>query len=384
LILLCFCCGCWAFGFGLECPMASRWLQEAGRSEKFIGFNTGAHFLGVLLMGVFAPALIRRRGRGCILTGLLLSGLGVMAFPLGGGPAGWFALRLLAGAGGALAMIGLETLINLEAPPSLRSRYFASYACSVGLGFALGSFAGLHVFSVSPPLSFVLGGGVTLLAVPVVLFLPAFPHYVAAEETGPLPRAPLLSSASAWCQGFLEAVMLAFLPLYLISVGMSDGACGNLLGVILVGVLLGQAPIGWLADRVGRERVLIGCFVTVGLGLAAAPNADREVGLPVWLVVIGIFSGAFYPLGLALLGERIPASQLPQANAWYLGINCFGSLVSPPVSGWAMEHFGPASMFWICEIVIVGALLLWLLSSKRVTASRKQNLVGRQLRAASR
>src|SRR5262249_40420503 len=150
----------------------------------------------------------------------------------------------------------------------------------------------------------------------------------------------------------------------------TDGASGNLLGGILLGVLLGQAPIGWLADRVGRERVLIGCFVIVGIGLAAAPHADREVGLPICLVVVGIFSGAFYPLRLALRGERLPASQLAQANAWYLGINCFGSLVSPPLSGWAMETFGPASMFWICGIVILGALVVWLIGSRRATVKR--------------
>ncbi len=361
LVFLCLCCGCWAFGFGLECPLASRWLQDAGYSVTLIGFNTGVHFLGVILMGAFAPLLIRHFGRVCIIIGLLLSGLGVALFPLGANAMGWFALRLIAGAGGALAMIALETLINLNAPPERRGRDFAFYAVSVGLGFAAGSFVGLHWYSHSPLESFLLGGGVTLAAIPLTLLLPKFLESPIEEKKSPL-RPPLLSVGSAWCQGFLEAGMLALLPLYLRAIGMSDGAAGNLIGGILLGVLVCQLPIGWLADRLGRERVLIGCFVVVAIGLGAVPYADRDIGLPIWLFLIGVCSGAFYPLGLALMGERLEAVDIPRANAWYLGVNCFGSLVSPLVSGPVMHHYGSQAMFWTGEAVIVGVLLLWLAS----------------------
>jgi len=365
LIPLYLCCGGWAFGFGLECPLASRWLQDAGHSDQFIGFNTGSHFLGVVLMGALAPALMRRYGRTSILAGLLLSGICIAAFPWGAGPAGWFALRILTGGGGALAMIGLETLINMHSAPERRSRHFAFYACSVGLGFALGSSVGLHFFTFWPRLAFVIGGSVTLLAVPLVCLLPSFVELTGSATEAREFQTPLLSIGSAWAQGFLEAVMLGLLPLYLRTIGMSDGTTGNVLGGILVGVLICQVPIGWLADRIGRERVLIGCFAIVAAGLAFAPFADRDMGLPIWLFVIGVFSGAFYPLGLALLGERLPASEIPRANAWYLGINCFGSLVSPPLSGSVMDSFGPSSVFWTAETVIVGIILLWLASRFR-------------------
>jgi MFS family permease len=355
------CCTCWAFGFGLECPLASRWLQDTGHSETFIGFNTGTHFFGVILTGAFAPALMRQSGRGCIFFGLLLSGLGVALFPYGGSAFGWFALRLLAGTGGALAMIALETLINLNASPDRRARDFALYACSVGIGFALGSFVGLHLFERSPAGSFLLGGGVTLAAIPFVLLLPAFPIVPIEASTAPL-RPPLLSVGSAWCQGFLEAGMLALLPLYLRAVGLTDGAAGNLIGGILIGVLVCQIPIGWLADRLGHERVLIGCFFVVAVALAFVPYVDRDVGLPISLFLVGVCSGAFYPLGLALLGERLPPAEIPKANAWYLGVNCFGSLVSPLVSGPVMEAYSAQAMFWTGEAAVVGVLLLWIIS----------------------
>ena len=375
LFLLCLCSGCWAYGFGLEFPLASRWLQNIGRSETYIGFNTGTHFLGVVLTGIFVPVLMRRAGRACVFAGLLLSGVGVAAFPWGGGSIGWFALRFVAGIGGALSMISLETLININAPPHRRARDFAFYACSIGSGFALGTFIGLHLFEIAPELSFALGGCVTLMAIPLVPLLPAFPKISVHEEVkGPL-HAPLLSFGSAWSQGFLEAGMLALLPLYLRSVGVSDGGAGTLMGGILIGVLVCQLPIGWLADRFGREKILVGCFVIVGVGLAMVPRAERSIEMPFWLFAIGVCSGAFYPLGLALLGERLPQSQLPHANAWFLGINSFGSLVSPIVSGPIMERYGEIAMFWTGEAVIVGMLAIWSLSrwGRSMDRSRHEN-----------
>lgn len=371
LYYLCLCCGLWAFGFGLECPLASRWLQDAGHSETFIGFNTGMHFLGVVLMGLYAPAIMRRAGRRGIFFGLMVSGLGVAAFPFGGGVTGYFALRFIAGVGGALAMIALETLINFNAPPDRRARDFAFYACSVAVGFALGSFTGLHLFAVAPEVAFLFGGALTLAALPIVSLLPPFPVLPRENDRRESLKAPFLSLGSAWSQGFLEAGMLALLPLYLRTIGRNDGESGTLIGGILIGVLICQVPIGWLADRIGRELVLIACFLIVGIGLAAAPNCDREIALPVWLFVIGIFSGAFYPLGLALLGERLPPSEIPRANAWYLSVNCFGSLVSPLVSGPVMAFHGPQAMFWTGEAAIVGVLAIWLMTRLRsIKASR--------------
>jgi MFS family permease len=370
LLLLCLCCGCWAFGFGLECPLASRLLQDAGRAEAFIGFNTGAHFLGCLLAGAFVPLVMRRAGRGGILAGVLLAGLGIMAFPLADGPFGWFALRLLGGAGGALTMISLETLINLNAPPERRARDLAYYACSVAIGFALGSFSGLHLFAVDPQMSFWLGGGVTLAAVPLLPLLPTFPVEPGGRRACPLPWAPFLSLGSSWCQGFLEAGMLALLPLYLRSVGMTDGECGTVIGGILAGVLVCQLPIGGLADRLGRERVLIGCFLLVALGLAGVPGAQTSASRLGWLFIIGVCSGAFYPLGLALLGERLTPAQLPRANAWFLSVNCLASMVGPLASGPLMERYGPQAMFWIAEVVVAGVLVVWLVA--RLARARRR------------
>src|SRR5262249_32564615 len=80
----------------------------------------------------------------------------------------------------------------------------------------------------------------------------------------------------------------------------------------------------------------------------------------IWLFLAGACSGAFYPLGLALLGEELPAATLARANAWYLAINCCGSLVGPVVTGAVMDRFGKPAMFVAGEAAVVGILICWL------------------------
>ena len=367
---ICLCCWGWAFGYGLEFPLASRYLEDHGQGEAFIGANTSTHFIGILLTGLIAPWLLARLGRKAIALGLVLTGLSIALFPWGD-PVSWFLFRFLSGAGGVLALLGLETLINLSGNEQGRARQFALYAMAIGGGFAAGACTGLNVYPFSPRLGFLLGGCVTALAAICVFGLPTYPC-LPNEKMGKC-RAPFLCLGSAWSQGFLEAGMLAFIPIYLRAEGVSDGVVGMLIAVMLVGILVLQWPIGWLGDHIGRESTLVGCFVLVALGLGLLSFSPTGITLMVLLVGVGVGSGAFYPLGLALLGERLPPVFVPRANAWYLAINAAGSLVGPAVTGPMMQYVGQSALFWVGGIVVLGVLLVWLAGEGR---SRKKGVRG--------
>jgi MFS family permease len=78
-----------------------------------------------------------------------------------------------------------------------------------------------------------------------------------------------------------------------------------------------------------------------------------------WLFLVGACSGAFYPLGLATLGERTPPAGLARANAWYLAINCVGSLIGPACTGHIMDRFGQRAMFAAGEFAVVVVIAAW-------------------------
>src|SRR5205807_1819747 len=74
---------------------------------------------------------------------------------------------------------------------------------------------------------------------------------------------------------------------------------------------------------------------------------------------LGACCSALYPLGLALLGERVPAPALARANAWYLASNCAGSLSSPVLIGLAIDRFGPMAQFATAAAALVLVLAGW-------------------------
>src|SRR6185437_16048322 len=94
-----------------------------------------------------------------------------------------------------------------------------------------------------------------------------------------------------------------------------------------------------------RTQVLAGCNVVALLGAGCLMWTGGVGWLAVWLFVVGACSGAFYPLGLALLGERTPTSALSRAGAWFLAINCLGSVTGPVIAGKAMDLFGRGALF---------------------------------------
>jgi MFS family permease len=318
LALICATSAGWSFSFGLGAPLASLWLDAAGCAKNVIGWNTGTYYAGMALAALGVPWVMQRFGKTCTVLGMLLSGLSVAAFPWGAGLAWWFGVRLLNGVAGAMSLIPLETYVNRDSPPEHRARNFAYYAVAVTLGWALGNWLGLHLYHTAPLLAFALGGAAAALSgVAVWAWLPRpreLPPAAASREPLPLGK-NLLSFGSAWNQGFLEGGMVAFLSLYLLSLGLSNDQVGWLTSATMVGVLAFQIPVAWLADRFGRAVVLLGCYAAVVAALVALPLCTPSVWLVVWLLLVGACSGAFYPLGLALLGERVAETVLDRANA---------------------------------------------------------------------
>jgi len=373
LRMLCLASAGWAFSFGLGAPLASLWLRDAGRSARIIGLNTSIYYLGVALAALAVPWLMRRASRACVVAGIATDALVTALFPWGESLPIWFALRLIGGIATALSLIPMETLVNHNAPPERRARDFGCYALSVALGVSLGSLIGLPLYPLAPRLVFALGGLVTLAAALVAWW--GWPvHNRQLEEPssdGPLSlRASSFSYGTAWVQGFLEGGLLTFLSIYLLGLGYTEGAVSVLLGGLLAGVILCQVPVAWLADRLGRQNVLLGVHLLLAAGLLVVRWCLGTASLSLCLFVLGIGCGALYPLGLALLGERVPPAGIARANACYLASNCLGSLCGPVLFGLTIDLYGQPSQFLVGAIAVIVVLVLCALASGAVSGTK--------------
>lgn len=364
LLHICMASSAWAFEFGLGAPLASLWMKDAGCNSTIIGLNTSLYYLGIVLTALVVPWMMRRWGNACPIAGMVASGVTLAVFPWMTSLTGLLLLRFLNGVASAMSLIPTETFVNRFSPPEQRSRTFGFYALAIAIGWALGTFVGVQIYADTPRLAFLFGGVISLIA--GLIFHLGVPQLPQPEREGDLgARLPLrrtfFSFGTVWAQGFLEGVMVCHLPVYLRDwLGQTADEISWLTGGIMIGVILFQVPVAWFADRLGRTTVLLASYGVVITGLALLPFCHAGMWLALWLFLVGACCGAFYPLGLALLGEKLPESALARANAWYLAINCLGSMTGPVVTGRAMDSLGQAALFLTSEVAVLVILALWL------------------------
>lgn len=119
-------------------------------------------------------------------------------------------------------------------------------------------------------------------------------------------------------------------------------------------------PMGWLADRYGRRNMMLVFFIGYGascLGLASAGTANQIFW---WLLVLGIMSAIYHPVGSAMLVTH--ARSLGKTLGWNGAIGNLGAAVAAGVTaaiattlGWRMAFILPGSL-----CIGVG-LIFWLL-----------------------
>jgi MFS family permease len=155
-------------------------------------------------------------------------------------------------------------------------------------------------------------------------------------------------------------------PLMQDELGFSPRQLGLLFSAFFWSYALLQLPVGWLAERIGAQRVLacgLAIWACATLLVGVAHSFAMLLGLR---VLLGIGESAGFPCVSKLLAVAVPVGSLGGAN----GIVAFAYMLGPAVGsycgGLLMVHFGWRAAFWA-----FGALsLLWLLPWSRVRLPR--------------
>jgi MFS family permease len=158
-----------------------------------------------------------------------------------------------------------------------------------------------------------------------------------------------------------DALALSLLPLFGMRHGMPLEQALLSATVMLIGNTTLQFPLGWLADRIGRARVHMGCGLVACLLLPLMPFAATLPWL--WwtmLYVLGGAAGGIYVLALVACGERFSGQRLVAATAiinatW--GVSGSGG---PLLTGALMESLNVNALvvvLWLGAAIFVASLL---------------------------
>lgn len=348
--------------YGIGYPLTSLTFEAWGAPAWLTGLAGSMPALAIFLLLPVFPRLVGRLGAVPAMTlGCFVVAAGFLLMKLLPGIGPWIALRFFMGAGLALPWLVGETWINTVTSDAARGRMIALYSIALFSGFAVGPLVLEAVGTTGWPPFLVGAVGVALAAVPIIAAARLAPPLPAHPETGILGvvrRVPA-AMAGAFLGGLLEMSHFSLLPNYLLAGGAETDLALRSLTLLMIGGIVLQFPIGWLADRLPRRTLLVGLCLAFAVCALALPAAATPgwFGLVVVFLCGGLLIG-FYTVGLAILGERTPPQDLAVANAAFLILYQAGAMIGPTAAGGALTLWMPHGFIAaVVTAALAGAVL---------------------------
>ncbi|ASX11432.1 MFS transporter [Aeromonas dhakensis] len=335
------------------------WLAHEQLPTWQVGMVGSSYFSGNLLGTLLAGTLIRRCGfnRSYYLASALFAagcvGLGITLDFWS-----WLGWRFIAGIGCAMIWVVVESALMCSGNAHNRGRLLAAYMMVYYLGTVLGQ---LLVSKLPTGLMEVLpwASGLILAAILPLLFTRIVSERSEAQGSTRVWSMLLLRQARLGVDGcIISGIVLGSLyglmPLYLNHQGVSDAGIGYWMAVMVSAGILGQWPVGRLADRFGRLPVLRVQVLVVILGCGAMLGG---VAMGPALFILGAAGFTLYPVAMAWACEKVEHHQLVAMNQALLLSYTIGSLLGPAYTALLMQHLSDNLLF----IMIAGVALLYLL-----------------------
>ena len=350
--------------FGFQPPLMALVLQRGGASSFEIGAVTSISTVAVMLCAPLYPGATARLGlRSAIILGIAVSTAILLLMPLLPGFQGWLALRFVTGCALGLEWIASEVWLNTLSTDQSRGIVMATYATVFAAGVMAGPLL-LQITGTAGWRPFDVGAlCLALTALPLLLVRES-----SAREPGPrdrlqwlrIARAAPIVMLAALIAGLMESAYVSLLPVFGLLRGIDERTSLLLVSVFLAGNVILQLPIGWLADRLGRRRVLSGCASVCVVGPVLLSAAIGTWLLWPLLLLWGGTMYGFYTQGIALLGESYPPPELADANTVFVVVYCAGGIVGPSLGGLAMDAWTPNGLlvFLSCAPFLLGTALL--------------------------
>lgn len=339
---------------GITFPLLSIALEVRYGSGPIIGWNAAMAAISTVGIAPFAPALFARIPARTVLIGCSLAGAALfLLFLATDDLIAWFVLRFFFGAAGTLLFVGSEVWVNQLVRERRRGAMLGLYATAVAGGLGVGS-ALFALFGAQGPWGYVatsvaIGACALVLLPRAPRIRPPPPGEAGWRSFFGVARLAPIAVGGAFAFGAIETVMLNFTPVYAVRAGYGEAGAALFMAAAALGNIALQAPLGRLADAVGRARVLMFCAATgvvFPLLIIALPTGSHAWAVAGLIVVYAGVTVGMYAVGMALLASRFSASRMAQASAVYLSAYGLGALVSPPAAGVALERIDPNGPWW--------------------------------------
>lgn len=322
----------------------------AGFSSQQIGLLGSAHFLGFFLGCWWAPRLMGQVGHARAFAAFVVFGtLGLIAHMLWVQPYAWTALRILSGLCIAGSYTVIEGWLMVRITKETRGRLTGMYRMT-DMGAALLS---QLLIGFLAPVSYASYNILALLCCAAIL-----PLTLSRAVQPAMPDAPRLRPVIAWRTSPLAAVAVIVSalsaatfrmigPLYGQAVGLEPRQIAWFLALFVLGGALAQIPVGWLADRYDRRKVLawVSLASVATCAMSALTGGASPAAAQANAFFFGVATYPVYSIAAAHAHDFVDDEARAELSAALLFYYAIGAIFAPYVAAWLITAYGPPALF---------------------------------------
>lgn len=336
-------------------------LQE-GFSNTQIGLLGSAHFLGFFVGCWWSPRLMGNIGHSRAFATFAAAGaIGAIAHPMLVHPGAWALMRIMTGLCVAGCYTVIEAWMQARLTNSNRGRVMASYRT---LDIVASSAAQLMIGALTPA-SYMSYNLLAILCCaclfPLTLTRLRQPETPDSPRLRPIHTAMIspLGAAGVVVAGMSSAAFRMVGPIYGKEMGLTAAQIGSFLAAVLIGGAMAQFPVGWLADKFDRRKVLVG-LSALGIITCAIMTTATMDSIFVLAILFGAATFPVFSVSTAHANDFTDAQNAVELNASLMFLYGLGAIFSPLVSSALIESFGPASLFIFIAVAHVFLVLFGL------------------------
>ena len=150
-----------------------------------------------------------------------------------------------------------------------------------------------------------------------------------AAGMGHSVRVISLVGAAHFMSHIYQLALPPLFPLLAVDLDVSYTALGLLVSVFSIAAVAGQVPMGFVVDRIGGARVLIGGLVVQGAAIAAVAATASYWTLLLAIAVAGLAHSVYHPADYAILSRAVPEGRLGRAYTLHSFSGHIGTAAAP-------------------------------------------------------
>jgi MFS transporter, DHA1 family, multidrug resistance protein len=362
-------------------PVLALFAESLGASPERIGLIVSVSTLTGVFLKLPSGALSDIYGRRILLrVGVVAFGLPPFLYPFVSDLNVLTALRFFHGLATAIfAPSALATVAELYR--ERRGAALGTYTACTQSGALLGPFIGGYlVYAAGFPSAFVTAGVFGCIAVVIFYSLRLNPPPPPLHERGFTPvlaemwtgfsvvaknRKVLITSSTDAAKMIANGALMAFLPLYGLSVGLNPGEVGLLFTVQAFTSFFSKPIMGRVSDQVGRQPLIMIGLLICAATFVCIPHVSLFSLLLVLSAGFGFGEAVVSSSSSALVADSSEFKTLGAGMGMQGTIMDIGHASGPLLAGILIERMSYSSAFAIIAGIQLGAALVFWLTMRR-------------------